>query len=950
MELTPWQREAIESSAPALQIIACAGSGKTEVLAQRTVKFLKDRIAPDAIVAFTFTEKAAGELKDRIEQRAKAADERFQTLPPTAAGLFVGTIHGYCLRLLQTHGGAYEVFDPLPEEREWALLHRFARRLGVVELMEKTWPGRPVSIKRAVEIFRRSLAVVGNERIPGEVLSDRAPAFAAVVQNYENLLAGMQLLSFDRMIDLTCEELKPGGKLRRALDGRIRKVLVDEYQDLNRAQEELLERFVEMGADLTVVGDDDQAIYQWRGGDVSLLVKFPERHPGSNRIELRDNFRSRPRIVAVANDFAATIKTRLPKDMIAQRPDAGPAIELLQASTQEEEAECLVQRIKSLLASGHRPADIAILYRSVRTSGRPLMSALRQGGIPVALVGRLSLLDRPEMALLARVFVFWAGGTWRPDEAQEVVTRERLMDEIAALTGTSAGQAATMVAELIRMGENLAQRGVYNLIGTYLEMLRILGLPMNGPERHRQEQGLGRLSELLADFEHAQRRAAPAEWLRAPVPSASEEEIEDQTLLEGVPGAEEKPVVRPAITAGQVFLTRLRVFLEQYASQAAEEAPPGPTLDQDAVNVMTIHQAKGLEFPIVFVPALLDRRFPSARMGQEQDWYLPGDLFAKERYQGREDDERRLFYVAMTRARELAVFSWFAQYANGPAPVSRFIQSLASAPAKCHLCQAGQCRPAICLGKNGGQPILDTDFGELLTFSECPYKYYLRHVCGFKPPIASELGFGKLLHHVVAELARRSRDGDPPAVDAVDNILSRAFYLPFAGPIDQHKLFKAAKRRLRHYVRNYGVELMRTVEPERRFEVPMNRARVRGRIDLLLKAEMGEPEDVELVDFKTAANRPPSQQHQNQLRLYAEAARALGMNPVRLAIHDLDADRGGRMPVEDSERAREEFRAELQGWLEQIAVGDFLPKWDAKTCPACDFMRLCNRRAGMRSI
>lgn len=133
-------------------------------------------------------------------------------------------------------------------------------------------------------------------------------------------------------------------------------------------------------------------------------------------------------------------------------------------------------------------------------------------------------------------------------------------------------------------------------------------------------------------------------------------------------------------------------------------------------------------------------------------------------------------------------------------------------------------------------------------------------------------------------------------------------------------------------------------------EVPMNRARVRGHIDLLLKAETGEPEDVEFVDFKTAANRPLSQQHQNQLRLYAEAARALGMNPVRLAIHDLDADRGGRMPVEDSERAREEFRAELQGWLEQIAVGDFLPKWDAKTCPACDFMRLCNRRAGMRSI
>ena len=143
MELTASQDQAVRARGPALQILACAGSGKTEVLARRVVRYLLRGTPPEGIVAFTFTEKAARELKTRIETRAAEADQRYSTLPPCAAGLFVGTIHSYCLHLLQKLGGTYELSDPLPEEREWALLQRFARRLGIVSLFEQTWPGRP---------------------------------------------------------------------------------------------------------------------------------------------------------------------------------------------------------------------------------------------------------------------------------------------------------------------------------------------------------------------------------------------------------------------------------------------------------------------------------------------------------------------------------------------------------------------------------------------------------------------------------------------------------------------------------------------------------------------------------------------------------------------------------------------------------------------------------------
>jgi DNA helicase-2/ATP-dependent DNA helicase PcrA len=943
MNLTDAQKDAVKVSAPAFQILACAGSGKTEVLARRTVRYLLEGTRPDAIIAFTFTEKAAGELRDRIEQRASEADQRFRALPPTASGLFVGTIHSYCLRLLQQYGGIYEVFDPLDEEREWALLHRFARRLGLVDLMAETWPGRPVSVRRSTDVFRRSLAVAYNDRISRSVLRERVPAFAAAVEKYEELLTRMQLISFDQMIDKVCEEMKLGCPLRKTLDGRVKEVLVDEYQDLNRSQEELLRTLVDMGARLTVVGDDDQAIYQWRGGDVSLSLRFPARYGNAQRVELLENHRSRPPIISIASGFAATIGDRVSKSMIATREHTGPAIELVQANTFEEEAVFLARHICCLLDAGHKPADIALLFRSVRTSARPFVEALRREAIPVALAGRLSLLDRQEMALPARIFVWWAGGVWRPDEDQEVVTAERLVTDIMEPTGVNETRAAMTVGELERMGRDLSANGVRDLIGIYLQMLKILGLPVEGPEMARQERGLGRLSELLADFEHAQRRAAPTEWLRTATSSASEEVTEDLAVLAVTPEAETKPTVRPGLPPGEVFLTRLRIFLEQFASQAAEESPVGPTLDQDAVNVMTIHQAKGLEFPIVFVPALVDRRFPSARMGREQLWYIPDDLFEKDRYQGREDDERRLFYVAMTRARELAVFSWFTQYTHGPAKCSRFVADLVGKCDRGLFCKPTECKPGVTLRGNGRKPTLETDFGQLVAFSECPYKYYLNYVCGFRRAIVPELGFGKFLHHAVAELARRCRDGNPPIVAEVEQILSRAFYLPFAGPIAQEKLFKAARRRLIHYVRSYGQELRRTIEPEWRFEVPMQLARIHGRIDLLLRAEGGAPEDVELVDFKTSANRPPSKQHQNQLRMYGEAARALGMNPVRLVIHDLDAEHGGPMSVEDSERERETFRAELREWIEQIHAGSFSRKKDRKACPSCDFVRLCAR-------
>ncbi|MGE5586732.1 MAG: UvrD-helicase domain-containing protein, partial [Clostridia bacterium] len=897
IELTPAQRQAVECEAPCLQIAACAGSGKTEVLARRVAAMLARGVAPDSIVAFTFTEKAAEELKRRIDDRAaqqqstqqaaqqtaqgaaqranrqanqQAASQAAQpepdarrpaALPPSSSGLFAGTIHSFCLDLLRK-SGAYELHDVLTEERQWALLHRFARRLGLVDLYKATWPGSQVSVRRAVDVFLDNLSAVCSEAIPTDALRGVAPGFAAAVERYERLTEAMQLLSFDQIILKAVDGLRPGGPLRPLLEGRVREVLVDEYQDLNRAQEALLKCLRELGANLTVVGDDDQAIYQWRGGDVSLFVGFPARH-GGVAVTLAENHRSAPSIVRVSGAFAETIDTRVAKTMVPSRPDCGPRVELVAARDPDDEAASIVRRIRSLLTHGHRPGDIAVLYRSVRTSAEPLAHALREAGIPAAIAGRVSLLDRPEMRLVARVFVLWAGGTWRPNQVEEWVRPEDLVDEIVSVAGRSREEAAGAVLRLQEMGRELAAHGVADLVRTYMEVLSVLGLPCgSGADRARQERALGSMSALLVDFEHSMKRAAPPpgsglEWLNAIHLDAEGEVAEERAVAEayeagtaavtaevaarealaagasgasapGAGGAQTQaglPQLGPGwgiasfggrLVPGEVLLARLKVFLERFASQAVEETAEGVEPDAGAVNIMTVHQAKGLEFPVVFVPCLVDGRFPSSRTGQKKRWYIPdrpdaastaslSGLFDKERYEGRLADERRLFYVALTRARELLVLSCFSEHKGRKTCPSQFLRELVSGgTVKGELRRLGAVSVLAAVGEaeataaGAGAPAggaredgLVVDCGQLLVYSECPRKYYLRYVCGFAPPIAPALGFGKVAHHVVCEMARRARPGATPSASEAAAVLQECFYLPFAGRTQREAMLDA---------------------------------------------------------------------------------------------------------------------------------------------------------------
>src|SRR5665647_1969230 len=321
-------RAAVDHRGGHVQIIASVVDGKTEVVAQRAAALGAEGVAPSAIVAFTFTKRAAVELKERIRARVEAASG--DAAVDLLGQMFVGTIHAYCFRLLQAYVPRYESYDPLDENQLAAFLQRETYRLGLPELVGA---GQFASI----EAFARSVDVIENEMLEIEALDD---PLRSVVTAYYATLERYKLLSYGLQIVRAVEALEDA-EVHSRVTADVQHLVVDEYQDVNPAQERLIQLLAKpIGqADLAVVGDDDQAIYQWRGSDVTNIVGFADRYPDVTSFDLMSNRRSRPAIVALADAFAQTIPGRLKKEMTPVRKPAGPAVHVVVHDTELEEAE-----------------------------------------------------------------------------------------------------------------------------------------------------------------------------------------------------------------------------------------------------------------------------------------------------------------------------------------------------------------------------------------------------------------------------------------------------------------------------------------------------------------------------------------------------------------------------------------------------------------------------------
>lgn len=916
---TDSQREAINCLDLPLQIIACAGSGKTQVISQRIANILAQADTdPRNIVAFTFTEKAAAELKDRV---LRVVAEQHGDVTGMAE-MYIGTMHGYCLDLLQRLVPDTFKFSVLTEITARLLVDRNSKKSGLTTC--PTSSPRVPTLRRYVHsrLFLQAMSILREDVVTDDLVPEGVwNSFAS----YSKLLYAHAEFDFTELINLLVQllEADPSQEedarvVQAHIQDDIRYVVVDEYQDVNALQERLVAGLVQFGANLCVVGDDDQTIYQWRGSQVSNIVAFADRHMGVKQVTLAENFRSSEGIVELGRSVAERIPAaeRLAKGMVSADNQAWERGDLLALTFDDPVAEAawMCDRIEDLRGVPFRdnPAsterglswsDFAVLYRSVSKDADELVAELQRRGIPYVVKGLNRLFDSSEITAVVGIFRMMVG------EISEADLRA-LWTDANLLPAAGRWPAAVGVLEKGRDFGRGERWGVYNIQRVYLDFLEALELReerVPGPAGRGELvfYQLGKFSQVISDFEQIFFNTAPEEkytafvkWLEYQAP-------------------------------------------DYYADSDADVGYATP----DAVTLSTVHQAKGMQWPAVFVPCMRRNRFPSKRQGGLSVFHVIPDLAIADadRYRGTVEDETRLFYVAVTRAQKYLAVTFspgpnqlyrnrselFDHCANQTWVSTRTSTTPLPARIKPHALQ--------------DIPQVTFSFSELKYLFECPYSFKLRFLYGFNPPLHEALGYGKGLHDALSEVHKKAVSGEIVDPSAARDLVSRHLHTPFAYPELRTALEKSAVDAIERYFAVHGEDIPRTVHSEKQIQVHIAPGiTVDGRIDLIRRLDTDE---LSIVDFKSTDRAQAEDVTRDQLHVYAVGYEELtGQNADLIEVLNLDeAGKSTREEVEDALLGEVKARIKDAGESLRSNKLNRLGSW-CSTCESCDLVGLCRAK------
>ena len=623
LSLNPEQRLAVEHLRGPLLVLAGAGSGKTRVLTMRVAHLIREhRVPPDRIFAATFTNKAAGEMRERIET----------LLGHDPVGAWIGTFHSIGARILRRHAeqfgrsARFTIFDADDNLRE-------VKRVMLARDVD-TKLYTPNAVRSVMSDAKNGLvSPSGFRKKHGGRFDLLRRTVADIYPAYQRSLQRQDAFDFDDLLMKPVELFEREPEVLGLYQRRFDFLLVDEYQDTNRAQFRFLELVAGVHRNLMVVGDDDQSIYGWRGADIRNILDFEKTYPETRVVRLEENYRSTPTILGAANAAIRLNRDRKKKTLRTARPDGRP-IDVREFGTEAEEARWVAGRVAGLVGSRevHRYRDVAVLYRT-NAQSRVLEDALRELGIPYHIAGGLRFYERREikdvlayLRLLSnpRDDAAFRRAVNYPRRGVGARTLERLVQrageenlgllQAAVRTGPADGISAPGARGLRRFTA---------LVSRYSERAREVGV---GPLIRELVSELDLLALLRSDGPEGADRANNVNEL---ISGATQFDARDRD------GGGE----REGRTADH--LTELDLFLQQAAlfSELDRHDP-----DADLVTLMTVHNAKGLEFPCVFMTGLEDGLFPLARSLEDQP-----DL---------EEEERRLFYVGITRAEDRLSLSW----------------------------------------------------------------------------------------------------------------------------------------------------------------------------------------------------------------------------------------------------------------------------------------------------
>jgi len=964
------QLKAVRHDKGPLLIVAGAGTGKTTVITERIRYLIEEKkVSPEHILALTFTEKAAEEMLNRIDE----------VMPLGYEQPWLSTFHAFCDRILRNE--ALEIgLDPsykiLSSPEQWLIVRKhlfefdlkYYRPLGnptkFISAMLQLFSRAKDEVVTADDFLKYTQKQQSGKDTPGvarrdspgveemkeaeadEESKEKLLELANAYKKYQDLLISENSMDFGDLILWVIHLFKKRPSVLRKYKQQFEHILVDEFQDTNYAQYELLKLLApeKNNPNLVVVGDDDQSIYRFRSASVSNILGFKKDYPKAQTVVLTENYRSTQIILDCAyhliqnnNPDRLETKLKIDKKLISVRKKLKETEEtepeVIVSDRLENEAEKIALKIQELIQGGNYSyKDIAILSRA-NNHLDPFVTVFKRMEMPYSLVGNRGLYDQEEIRqlisflrllvsqtdnvslynlLLAPVFGF------KPEEITEILRITRLQ-KILLWDGIKRYAASENHRNI-----EVAARKLVTIVSKTLSLV------------HKRSIG-----QILYDFIV---ETGFVENLLKEETVESHLKIKNINLFFNQIKKFEADAENPTVFE---FIDYLEMLLE-----AGENPAQAEIEDIDTVKLLTVHSSKGLEFPVVFIVSLVSDRFPTRERSESLP--LPDDLVKEILPEGNAhlEEERRLFYVGVTRARDRLFLSWAKNYGGvREKKPSGFIGELELKPVgEKNEQKTGQLsllgfniilKPEILIPqkKIDNLPLKYVSYSQVETFNTCSLKYYYRYVLGLTGTPSSALTFGQTLHRTLRDFHQSDLFQKEKTLDDLMKLYEHHFIGEGYESIEHKKQrFEEGKEILRQYFPKSKELLGNPIYLERKFTIRINDVFLIGSID---RIDQRDDKTFEIIDYKTGEGKTKQREIENdaQLTIYAIAAKeTIGINPDLLSLYFLE--RNVKVSTRRTEEQLKEKKEEIIKTVEEIQKSDF-PGKSGHWCEWCEFKRIC---------
>lgn len=886
MALTASQINAVNTIDSNLQIVACAGSGKTTTMVARILNLLKQPgIKPENIVAVTYSKKAAASLKQKIYKEFEKENKSLEGL----ANMYIGTIHGYCYYLLQNYSDDYKNYELLEDVQTRLFMKRFREDIGIYDVKYHRKKGDPYSLayqgmpnnklQEAISAYKTFLDIAreyGVEKLDATLKTN--------IKKYEQCLDSKSKFDYTSIIVKTLSLLEKG-YFDQYITSSVQHLIVDEYQDVNDAQERIINYFYNKGVQICVVGDDDQTIYHWRGSNLTYIKDFQTRYNNVSREDLDINFRSSRGITDVARQVIINNRNRLSKQMNSnntQNYDIGDII-AYDFDDRTSEIDFIVKKIKQLYGVAYTKNgktyglnydDMVILVSSVKKIPE-LIQALQDNGIDFVVEGTQKLFEADEIKVICDTFNVIFNLIISYDEI--TFNRQGIQidaDLVQRWKKYSLLNDKNIENAIIDFAAYFHETDAYEY--TIQQNLKNLFANLQLIDQSQDEKTLynwGKFTEIINDFEKIYLDMKPVYKLRA-----------FQTFLR-----DDAPTIYPEGWLSPNFKT-IR-----------------------SLRIMTYHQSKGLEFPVVFLPFLTQNAiFPPRKPGGTSAWGIFNDPMIQSSYENDEESFRRLFYVGITRSEKFLFMTRSPKsYGSGKMykkPAQPFIEAKNSQYAYQDLC-LNTVYPISSDKKFSEDEVITLNFSLLKDLFDCPFKFEMLNVFGFHSPLNIRMGYGRSVHNMLDYVHKHYKEIVTFDDKTIQGIVERYLYLPYGSKILVDAMKTKAFQHLRSYIINNQSNFPNILFSEKTIDYSINEYLfVDGRIDLV-KDSLNNT--VTIVDFKSSSEVLSKEQIKNQLMVYVLGYESLTGDKVDfIESYDFNNNNPTRIPIVQADK--DTFKKKLE--------------------------------------